>query len=282
MNKRVIFSNNGTLEDLTVNLNNYHSGNSTLDFIAAEDKLFIGSRFPFNSIYINVGTANSATSAMTIKYWDNSNFVSSVEVIDETSVGGASLAQSGYITFVPSRNNSWSREDTVDSKGNEDVTGLGGVTIYDQFWIEITFSADLDAGTQLSWMGDIFCEDADLDSEFPFLARSNVKTRFEAGKTDWQEQRVRASKVLIDDLISSAVINSGDNLLERHKMMPACVMKTAEIVFNAFGDDYQDNKKEARIEYKSRIKKDIFSVDRNEDGMLSVEESRTRQGRLRR
>lgn len=280
MKKRVIFSNNSVLEDFSISMNNYHSGSEVMDFIATEDKLFIGSRFPFNSIYLKVATGNTLSSELSIKYWDNSNFSSAVEVIDETSVLGASLSKSGYITFVPQKNKKWAWEDTVDDNGAVNVDGLGSVTIYDSYWIEISFSGDLDVNTSLEWIGDLFCDDADLDSEFPFLAKSNVKTRFEAGKVDWEEQRVRASEILVDDLISSKVINSGDNLLERRKLMPSCVSKTAEIVFNAFGDDYKDNKQDARVEYKSRIKKDLFSVDRDGDARLSVSESKIRQGAL--
>ncbi len=280
MNKRIILSDSGTLIDHSLELNNFHSGDANIDFVAAEDSLFIGSRFPFNSIYFKVNTANASASVISIKYWENNVFRAAVEVIDETSVSGVSLSQSGYITFVPERTKRWLREDTTSEQGNENVDGLGGITIYDHYWIEIKFSADLDAGTKLEWIGDLFCEDDDLDSEFPFLAKSNVKTRFEAGKTDWQEQRVAASKLLIDDLVAAKVINSGDNILERRNLNMVCVSKTAEIIFNAFGDDYKDNKNAARIEYRSRIKKDIFGVDRNADARLSIEESRLRQGRL--
>ena len=59
-------------------------------------------------------------------------------------------------------------------------------------------------------------------------------------------------------------------------------MKTAEIIFSAFGDDYNDDRTKARNEYMSRIKKGIFDIDKDRDATLSPFEKTIRQGRLHR
>jgi hypothetical protein len=141
MDFKFIFSDNGTLSDKTIDVANYHGGAAVLPIVSADDALFIGVRYPLNSFYFKSGVVNDQASSMAISYWDGKEFTSMVELIDETAVSGVTLAQSGHITFVPDRNEGMAMEDTQDSSGNENVTGLGDVNIYYIYWYKITFSA---------------------------------------------------------------------------------------------------------------------------------------------
>lgn len=74
------------------------------------------------------------------------------------------------------------------------------------------------------------------------------------------------------------MIWSKNQILDRDDFKLACVSKTAEIIYNAFGDDYMDQKVAARNEYSARFKRINFSVDKNSDGALSVYEQKTKVG----
>lgn len=281
MFNRVIFSDNGTLVDFSVNLDKFRTGTSTFNYTTSQDALYLGSRFPFNHRWFEVDTVNDQSADITIQYWDGKEFVNTVEVIDETSLSGVPFAQSGFITWTPDEDTSWSRDHTADA-GGEQVTGLGDVTIYDLYWIKITYSATLNASTAFKWVGNIFSDDDDLVVEYPDLLKSAVLTSFEAGKTDWKEQHIRAASIVITDMISKGIIDSGDQILERRVFKDIAVSKTAELIFNSFGDDFIDNRNDARIEYNKRLSKDIFLVDRNNDGKISIGEEKIRQGVLSR
>jgi hypothetical protein len=270
---RIIYGDNGTLYDLSTELSNYHGGTFTFsDFVAAEDYIYIGNTVPFNNFYLKMSTASVASTTMTIEYWSGSSWTNVVEIIDETQ----GLTQNGYITFVPDRDTAWDRSNT--SGQGQTITELSSVTIYDKYWIRISFNNDLTDNCIISWVGQKFSDDNDLGSEYPDLTRSSVLTAFESGKTDWEEQHVRAAEIIVKDLIAKQIIFNRGQILERNSFMLPSVSKVSEIIYNSFGDDYIDQKKASREEYSYRMQKSIYDIDSNLDGDLSPNEMSSRQG----
>ena len=279
---KFIFEDDTTLADYSQEINDYHTGTPTLPFVATEDRIYIGSRIPFNHLYFLMNTANTASSNVTIAVWDGSQWRNAVETYDETKLSGASFGQSGYITFTPDRQYSWGREDTVDSTGNEQVTGLGDVTVYDHYWIRLSFSADLDAGTKISWVGHKFTDDDDLGAEFPDLTLSGTLDAWESGKTSWEEQHISASKIVIQDLKRKKLIMNPGQILDRSDLVPCTVMKVAEIAFRQMGNEFEDSKMDAIKQYQDRIDNIQLQVDKDQDGILDTDEQLITQGRLTR
>lgn len=289
MENRVIYSDNGTLRDLSVAMNNYHSMNSVFNYVKDEDYLFIGSRLPFNNIFFKMNSPNTVPCAMSVDCWDGSSWVPVVECIDETE----GFTKSGHIQFTPNRSKSWSRDDTNDN--GSAITGLGSIIIYDRYWIRISFSEsfigvtidndpdpDTNDDVRLSWVGNIFSNDYDLSSEFPDLVKTNVLTSFSPGKTSWEEQSAKAAQVIIQDLIDKQVIKDRGQILDWREFTNASVQKTAEIIFASFGNDFVDQGKAAREEYKQRISKKQYRVDLNNNAIEDVGERFNETGFLSR
>ena len=276
MNYRAIYSNDGTLADFSTEMANYYSGDQAFTFVAAEDYIFLGSLYPFNSVYLKFTTPIASPGvAPSVAYWNGNTWQAPVELIDETK----NFTQSGYLTWQINRfKTGWSREDTVTSGGQERVPGLGSVTIYDQYWLRISLAAN--CAFSLRWLGHLFITDNDLKTEFPELKNTSLLTAIEAGKTTWEEQIVRASKLVVEDLINRKVITNQNQLLDRRKLESMAVSKTAEIIYQMLGDDYTDQRAAANKEYLRRVDQNILAVDMNNDGDLSVDESRFRQGYL--
>jgi len=271
---RILYKNNSVISDWTRSLNNYHQGSESFSFVASEDAIYIGNIAPFNHFYIKISTANTSSTVMNIQYWSGLGFNDIAEIIDETN----GLTQDGYVTFVPDKNQGWVEQDTSGSGGT--ITELNSVEIYDKYWIKITFNNDLDADSAISWIGQIFSNDDDLSSEYPDLVRSNVLAAFETGKTNWEEQHVKASELIIRDLIAKRVITSKSQLLERESFTLASVAKVAQIIFSSFGDDYRDQMNDAMREYQKRLDKSIYDIDLDGDGRLDPYEMKSRQGWL--
>lgn len=266
---RVIFSDNGTLTDISAKLDDYNSGNQSLTITAAEDYLYIGAYYPFNSKYFKLKTVATNVAVPTIEYWTGSSgWAQAVEVIDET--GG--FKNSGYISWVPNKDNGWTREDT------NKITALYSKVIYDLFWMRVKFSAD--TVIDFEWIGEVFSNDFDLGAEFPDLVRTQTLDSFSTGKTNWEHQHVIAAKVVIDDLKAKKIINFKEQILDRKELTLASVQKCAAIIYSSFGDDYADQRKEAELEYQKRLKKDIFNIDTNESAIISPETKTFRQGYL--
>jgi len=270
--KRVLFSDNGTLIDFTSAVNNYASGSKNFNYTTSQDALYIGSKMAFNHIYFKLGVVSAVSATMTVEYWNGNSWEPVVELIDET-VG---LTQSGMIKFFPNKQAGWQMAST-NSDGST-VTGLTSVKIYDQFWLKITFNATLTSGTYLDWVGNIFSNDDDLSSEFPDFAKQSVKTSFKPGKQDWEEQHVKAANILAQDLIDKGIIYETGQILNSEDYRESSVMKVAEIIFRALGDDFTDQRQQAREEYQHRLAKRLHAVDTNADAIEQVIERRAESG----
>ena len=279
MNK-IIFSDNGTLIDHSANIEDYFSSATVIDYTKDEDYIFVGSELPFNSIYVDVSVPNDIASAIKVEYWETSRWRSMVEVIDETMTSGKSLSQSGHITWVPDRLYGWGKDDTVTSSGTEEVTGLGDVTIYDLYWIRLSFSETITATTALKWAGQTFCSSDDVEGEYRLFANTTFKTNYEASKTSWDKEIVLASRLLVDDIISKGSIISGNQLLKRRLLRDACVSKVAELVFKNLGDDYKDDYERAQKEYSARLTRNNYGADLNNDAIVDPNEKGVQTGVL--
>jgi hypothetical protein len=194
--------------------------------------------------------------------------------VDETK----GFTQSGFIYFVPDKDTGWAQESTNDD--GSVVTGLTTVKIHDLYWLRIKSSANWSANTILSWVGQKFSDDDDLRSELPDLVRSAMLTSFEAGKTTWEEQHVKAAEIIAQDLVTSNIIDFKEQILIKEEFMLASVQKVAELIYSSFGDDYAVRRENARVEYGKRMNKSIYRVDKNANAILSSAEESARQGFL--
>lgn len=262
INQRIIWSDNGTLKDMSVALNDLTAQTYTLPLVAAEDKIYIGSDLPFNHRHFIVSTANDVASVVTVEFWTGSAWVSAVDVLDQTSVSGVSLAQSGIISWTPERNDSWGIEDST-----EDIPQLSTLKIYDMYWARLTFSANLKATTALKYVGHKFAKDGDLAPHgYPDLNLSAIKAMFESGKTDWNEQHVGAAEAVIQYLRQKYLIQSRNQILNWEQFNVAAVHKVAEIIYSSFGPDYEERRALADKKYYQSINLGLTEVDTNQDG----------------
>lgn len=261
--QRILFSDDGTIVDKSSDLNNFRRATSGFAVVAAEDYLYVGSSLPFVNRYFDIGVANDQASVLSVEIWTGNDWESAVDVRDETSVGGVSLARSGLVQWTTDYNSNW-----VSERTSEDVTGLSTVNIYDFYWVRFSWGSDLGAGTTLNYIGHRFCDDDDLATDYPDLNRTNVKTGFESGKTDWKEQGIRASEDIIFKLNQKRVIINGNQIFDPYQFKSAAVHKLAAIIMRGFGEQYGDRLAAAEAAYESELNSASFSIDRDRDGHL--------------
>ena len=268
---RVIFEDNTTLIDFSKEINDIYANTKTFDYTVTDDYLYIGSELPFNHRWFDVSTVNAVTSAISsIEVWDGSAWNAAVDVIDGTSTGGKSLAQSGVISFTLDRNKSWGRMDTT-----EDIPALSTLKIYDMYWARIAWNATLTSSTALNYVGFKFSEDNDLTGYYGGdFARSTFLTAFKSGKTNWKEQHVAAAEEIARELIRKEIIWSKNQILDWRLFTDASVHKVAEIVYTAFGAQYSEQRDQANKNYHIAMNKKAFRVDKDEDGRRDQHEKK--------
>ena len=273
MNKRFLFSDNGILKDWTSEISDFKKHSKLIPFVATEDALLIGSKLPFNGFYTKLATKLAQNSSMKIEYWSNTSWAEAVEVRDSTGA----FSESGQVIFTPNKKLQWSLQD----ESNE-IPELSTTTIYNYYWLKVTFSSDLDVSTELEWIGDIFSNDDDLSAEYPDLVKSSVLSAYQTGKVNWLEQHAKAAEIIEHDLVNRGIIDGNENILERGWYKNASVQKAAEIIFGAFGDDYVDQRIRAREEYSLRLVSRLAGIDKNNNAIEDVYERKIVTGFLSR
>lgn len=272
MNLRLLFSDNGTITDYSKNVHDYGKTSQAVSFKPSEDAFYLGAYWPFNSKFFKFTTAFlSSLVPVKVEYWTGSSgWKEAVEVIDETD----GLTSSGFISWNPDKDFGWMRDDT------DMVADLTTVVIYDLFWMKMTLDASItaDVTASLSYVGELFSDDRVLAYEYPDLVRAQTLSSFKIGKTDWEEQHILATKIILDELRAKKVITFKEQILDRREFELASVSKCAEIIYSSFGLDFADYKDKAYLEYKKRMNKDIFNVDKNQTAQVNPQTLSSRQG----
>lgn len=278
INNRIIWKDNLTLTDLSVKLNNYHSGSQVVDIIAADDAIYIGSDMPFNHRYFEFGVVNTSASVLSVSIWDGTEWEAAVDVVDQTSVAGKTFAQNGIVSWVPDRNGSgWGREETT-----ENIPDVSTLKIYNLYWAKITFSADLLNTTAINFIGHKFSEDEDLAAIYPELNLSATKSQFLSGKTNWNEQHIHAAEAIIKRLREKKIIFSRNQILNWEIFTVPSIHQVASIIYRSFGDDYKDNFEQSNKDFHAAMNLHNFEIDRDLDGKLDPIEKIATAGFFRR
>lgn len=280
MKRRIIYNDNGQHIDLTGSLNDYHSGSYSFNIVASQDTIFIGSILPFNSFNVEFGnTKNAIDSTLQIRLWDGNSWEDVAEVIDSTKSNSATFALNGHVKFIPNKNKTWNKDDTVYSNGNEFISGLGTTIIYDQYWCAVSFSNSLTSSLDVNWIGAVYSDDTAMKVLFPDLVRTEVMS-IVSDSTNFNSQHVMSAKIIEKDLIAKDLIVSKDQLLDKDDLELASIYKTAELVFNSLGDDYKDDATKSEKKYWSRLNNAFPKVDRNANATLDDQEKKPAQSRL--
>jgi len=268
--QRVLFNDNAVEKDISMAVANYRSAGYTLPIIAAQDAVYIASDMPFNHKWIELSTANTETTTISLANWFD-QWVDVVDLVDNTN----GLKNSGYITWKTNRLKGWTSE--LDSN---DVTGVTNSAIYNMYWLKMTFSANLSLTTKIKTICNKFSDDIILTDYYPDLANSDLKTAFEAGKTTWDDQHFIAADIIIRDMKKMNIIKSPSQLMNFELFAEAGAHKVAEIVYNGLGRPYLDQKNEARKAYDAAINIKHFDIDDDGDGNLTPCEMQTKTGNL--
>jgi hypothetical protein len=100
--------------------------------VAAEDYVLVGASQPFEGVEVTMANANGNASTITAKYWNGSAWTSLSSVSDGTASGGASLGQTGEITWTLPTN--WAVYEAYSQRS--------------WYWVRFSWSANLDSSVE--------------------------------------------------------------------------------------------------------------------------------------
>ena len=137
-------------------------------------------------------------------------------------------------------------------------------------WIKLEFSTDI--SMTIDWVGDLFCSDKELSDISPSVAGSTFKDDWESGKTDWEEQRVTASDLIIGEL-RGVNLNNPNMLLDKAELSLPTVYRTLALIYSEMGDT---EKVDMYMKSMNKLLKQSFSKDMNLNGRIDPDESTIR------
>jgi hypothetical protein len=263
---RVFHKDNGVFKDFSVEAQSLNSDTFALPYVAAEDKLYIAQQLPFNNFFVDFGTVNTAASVMNVEYWSGNAWATAKDIVDGTKLSGASLGKSGVVQFTTDRDDNW--EYIVDTEDENGFDLQSDIALYNQYFLRISFSNDLDAGTILKNMSYSFTTNESLnaiDSEVD----SFLTAWGGVSKTDWNEQIMLASQQVVLDLRSRGLITHPGQVLRFDDVHMGTTYKTLSLIYSGLGPQYNDKRDFAISEGKRFLSLNRFSFDTNEDARLS-------------
>jgi hypothetical protein len=218
---------------------------------------------PFNHFYLALGTLkNSIAAEMFLEYWDGSQFRDVANKLDETMA----LFENNFVSWTPDKDYSWQPQDSTE------IEEIKTVSYYDLYWERVTFSTTLTPGLFLKYIGQRFCTDDELYVEFPQFSEFKWQNGYEADKTDWIAQSIAASDLIANSLRTSDKLQTRDQILDRVGLRDCTIQKTAEIIYNRFGQGRVEEKQEARTEAAIRLKNAFPKIDKDANARYEQKE----------
>ena len=269
--RRIIWKNNTTPVDITIAVTGPTAASVVIDYVAADDKIYVGSIYPFNHLYFDFAVVNATTVTPSVRMWNGSSWVSTVDLIDETD----GWKQAGKISWNVPRETSWHRE--LDSF---DVDGLTGTVIYNFYWAELSFSGDLTGTTDLKYVGQLFSTNSDLFTMYPDLNKTALMEQYEAGKTNWTRECILGTESCLSYLKAKNIIKGDSSIMRPDLLKVACIHKTAQMIYSSFGEAYKDDWKRAGDAFNEAISMKFYQTDVDSTGELSLEERQIPTGKL--
>ena len=235
------------------------NGSGTTAVTLASDAMYIGYDGPFAGRFLQLKITNNVVAEMVVEYWDGSAWVAVDDFIDQTSVGGVTLAQDGFISWV--------------NKGDWEKRAIGGVDLdIELYWVRVTVTADIKAQTSFSAILNLFCDDALLGSYFPELI--NDAAYLPTGKNNFLDQYVAAKNMVILRLKQRKAINFEWQVIDPNDVAIAATYAAAMIILQpiATSDATKELLAIAKAGFDDEISKVTFAIDEDEDGVISEPE----------
>jgi len=259
----VLWDDNSSFIDMTNDMLDFGRDPVDFEFVSLEDKLYVGNEKPIDKFFAQMLTANTNANTLTLKYYNGTSFVSVSGFLDDSR----GFTRSGFV--------SWTRP-TTDNETLEVQTTINGS---EQYWYEITTSADHSAGSKIQALNLVFSDDQDIKREIPELI---TKTgNFPSGETSHILQHVSSRDEIIQEINRWEVRKRKDNetfsnnitawdLLDSAQVRLASTYLTISKIYFNLTDATDSTEKEKSqayyLKYKQALDLFIVEIDINDNG----------------
>jgi hypothetical protein len=238
-------------------------------------QIVLGQRYPFNNLFVSVVDEGQAvgTTGMGIEYWDGEEWIAAVDVLDFTK----SFSRSGVVQFQLAKLKNWQeiKDSSVDT-AELVPTELDSKNISDCYWVRIKNNGPT---RKINFISYAFTTTSKINS-VDVEAKSYFET-FAAGKTDWFDEIVTASEMMVSEMVSSGLLKYPGQIILLDGFYLPCAWRTLAHIYQNMGKGYDDKKISAFTAYQSFLG-GLLTVDTDEDARPDKFEDSATQSRLER
>lgn len=219
--------------------------------LTTSDRFYLGFYAPFASRHFQMKTPSTGSRQVVVKYWNGQAFSPVLDLVDQT----LGFTRTGMI--------SWENQDNWTKKA------LAPVSDVELFWLEISVSADMTAGSELQSVLNLFSDDNLLAMYYPELASdANYKPQ---GQTDFTVQHLAAKNKVVLRLKQRSLIQDESQIIDIDEVALAATHVAAEIILTpiATNDALKDLLKRVGDASTEELNAITIATDRNNDGKIS-------------
>jgi hypothetical protein len=222
--------------------------------IGVSDSFYLGFYGKFASRYFKLGTLNTNAVTVSLSYWDGSAFTAVDDLVDQT-VG---FTKSGFIH--------WQNKDDWKQRS---LTGID--SDIELYWVKLTVSGSLSAGTTLQAVLPLLCDDELVGMYYPELISD---TRWLPTEGNFLKQYLAAKDLVVLRLRQRRLIEDESQIIDVNGVEIAAVHAAAKIILQpiATGEEMQAWLGRASREFDNEVSQLALNVDQNKDGQISSAE----------
>lgn len=221
------------------------------------DYLYVGMAYKFCNLFFYLKGFNSdaSGSGISVEYYDGSMWRVAEYQYNGTKLLNVAFSKSGSIFFEVK--GLWPLSKIVINNKERDEC----------YWVRLAFTGVAN-DVQIAWLGHCFGDDSSLALEHPDLLNAQLIQQWQTGKTNWTEQFILASGILVNDLIGSGKLGGGEQIIDSAIASHTVVPKVAEIIFSGMGVAYAEAARECRAEYQRRLAQWPIKLSSNDNKLI--------------
>lgn len=227
------------------------TGGTTSFVMTSSDFLYLGFHGRFASRHFNFSALNTNSTVLTVEYWDGDSWEAVKDLVDETQ----GFTKNGFV--------SW------DNQDNWAATTVTPISDVELFYVRVSISADLSAGTALQSVLSLYSDDALLRRYYPELVSDS--RYLPPGRTNFLEQHLAAKEKVVLRLKQRRVIDDESQIVDINEVGIAA-MYQAVLIILTFIDQDEEVLARTRAAFEREIDDLTKSIDKNKDGIVSQTE----------
>lgn len=226
--------------------------------VSGANAIYIGFHGKFATRHFKFSTLNTNAITLALTYWNGTEWAAAQGVIDQT----LGFRRNGFISWL--NQTDWTKKE------------LDGVSDEELFWIKIVPSGATSAGTELQFVGNIYCDDSLLRAYYPALIND---TRYlPTGRTDFLEQYIAAKDLVVTRLLQDNAIEDESQIIDINKVALAATHATAFIILDPI-DQSEEGRARADSAFKAYNRElNKISIDADTDRSGTVDELEKNKG----